>query len=34
MTTDPDVGARMWHYAEHATRTEWPYLKGKKLRLR
>ena len=34
VTTDPDVGARMWHYAEHATRTEWPYLKGKKLRLR
>lgn len=31
---DPDVGARMWHYAEHATRTEWPYLKGRRLRLR
>lgn len=31
---DPDVGARMWHYAEHATRTEWPYLKARKVRLR
>lgn len=34
VTTDPDVGARMWHYAEHATRTEWPYLKGRRLRVR
>lgn len=31
---DPDVRARMWHYAEHATRAEWPYLKGRRLRLR
>lgn len=31
---DPDVGARVWHYAEHATRTEWPYLKARKIRVR
>lgn len=34
VTTDPDIGARMWHYAEHATRTEWPYLKARKVRIR
>jgi len=34
ITTDPDICARVWHYAEHATRTEWPYLKGKRSRLR
>ncbi|MFS0865832.1 SDR family NAD(P)-dependent oxidoreductase [Microbacterium sp. 179-B 1A2 NHS] len=34
VTIDPDVGARMWHYAEHATRTEWPYLRGRKIRIR
>ncbi|WP_404444367.1 SDR family NAD(P)-dependent oxidoreductase [Microbacterium marinum] len=34
VTVDPDVGARVWHYAEHATRAEWPYLKARKVRLR
>lgn len=26
ITRDPEVGARLWNYCEHATRTPWPYL--------
>lgn len=26
ITRDPDIGARLWHYCEHATGVRWPYL--------
>jgi len=34
VTRDTEVAARLWAYCEHATGTEWPYLKASRVRRR
>lgn len=34
VTRDTELAARLWNYCEHATGTEWPYLKASKTRRR
>ncbi len=34
VTRDREIAARLWSYCEHATRTEWPYLKASRARAR
>lgn len=34
VTRDPELAARLWNYCEHATGTEWPYLKASRARKR
>lgn len=34
LTRDEETAARLWHYCEHATGVEWPYLKARRARRR
>jgi NAD(P)-dependent dehydrogenase (short-subunit alcohol dehydrogenase family) len=34
VAADPEIGARLWNYCEHATRTPWPYLRASRTKRR